>query len=160
MSTSSINSIMKSTSLCFSMSSVWKFVIRKEISYPCEDHISTSIKLIPGVAVLTFTGFLLRMKKASARCVKNLVNLCTRICSISSACLILMLIRTLFMLGSMKTRSFSLRAIVKGFRSTSGELAASISGTLCLSEVWDAKSASERAAVREERTHWRYGRRD
>jgi hypothetical protein len=46
-----------------------------------------------------------------------------------------MLTRTLLMLGSMKTFSFSFRATVKGLRSTSGELAASISGTLCLSET-------------------------
>lgn len=64
------------------------------------------------------------------------------------------------MLGSTSTRSFSFRATVKGFRRTSGDEAASISGTLCLSEVCDAKSARERAAVREDRTHWRYGRSD
>lgn len=34
LSTSSMNWIMKSTSLCFNISSVWKFVIRKEMSYP------------------------------------------------------------------------------------------------------------------------------
>lgn len=75
------------------------------------------------------------MKKASALCVKNRVNLCTRMCSISSACFIFMLIRTLLTLGSMKTLSFSFRDTVSGFSNTSGELAASISGTLCLSEV-------------------------
>ncbi len=32
LSTSSMNWMMKSTSLCFSISSVWKFVIRKDIS--------------------------------------------------------------------------------------------------------------------------------
>lgn len=102
---------------------------------------------------LTLTGFLLRIKKASALCVKNLVNLCTRICSISSACLILILIRTLLILGSIRTRSFSFRATVKGFKSTSGEVLASISGTLCLSEVWDAKFERHRAAVKVDRTH-------
>ena len=101
----------------------------------------------------TLTGFLRNIKKASARCVRNLVNLWTRICSISSACLILMLTRTLLTLGSIKTRSFSFRAIERGLRRTSGELAASISGTLCLSDVCDAKLASDRAAVREARTH-------
>jgi hypothetical protein len=64
------------------------------------------------------------------------------------------------MLGSMYTLSFSFRDIVKGLRSTSGELAASISGTLCLSEVCEAKLERERAAVSDERTHWRYGRSD
>jgi hypothetical protein len=71
---------------------------------------------------LTLTGFLRKMKNDSARCVKNLVNLCTRICSISSACLILMLTRTLFTLGSIRTFSFSFREIVRGLRRSSGEL--------------------------------------
>lgn len=34
LSTSSMNWMIKSTSLCLSISSVWKFVIKKEISYP------------------------------------------------------------------------------------------------------------------------------
>lgn len=71
-----------------------------------------------------------------------------------------MLIRTLLMLGSMRTFSFSFLDTVSGFSSTSGELAASISGTLCLSEACEAKLESERAAVSDERTHWRYGRSD
>jgi hypothetical protein len=95
------------------------------------------------------------MKNASALWVKNLVNLCTRMCSISSACLILMLTRMLLILGSMSTRSFSLREIVRGFSSTSGDVCASISGTLCLSDVWDAKFDKQSAEVREERTHCR-----
>jgi len=81
-------------------------------------------------------------------------------CSISSACLIRMLTRTLLTLGSIKTFSFSLRATVSGLSRTSGELAASISGTLCRSAVWDAKLDRESAAVSEERTHCRYGRND
>jgi hypothetical protein len=64
------------------------------------------------------------------------------------------------MLGSMNTLSFSFRATVNGFSRTSGEVCASISGTLCRSEVWDAKFERQRADVREERTHWRYGRSD
>lgn len=108
----------------------------------------------------TLIGFRLRMKKDSARCSKNRVNLCTRMCSISSACLILMLIRTLLMLGSMRTRSFSFRAIVRGARRTSGDVLASTSGTLCRSAVWDAKLERQRAAVRLLRTAWRYGLRD
>jgi hypothetical protein len=106
-------------------------------------------------AAHTLIGFLLKIKKASARCVKKRVNLWTRIFSISSACLILMLIRTLLILGSMRTRSFSLRATVRGVRSTSGDVCASISGTLWRSEVCDAKLERHRAEVREERTHWR-----
>ena len=105
--------------------------------------------------IFTLIGFLRKIKKASALCVRNLVNLWTRMFSISSACLILMLIRTLFMLGSIRTRSFSFRATVKGFSKTSGDVCASISGTLCLSEVWDAKFERQRAEVRLERTHWR-----
>ena len=64
-----------------------------------------------------------------------------------------MLTRTLLTLGSMKTFSFSLRATVNGFKRTSGELAASISGTLCRSETCDAKFERESAAVREDLTH-------
>jgi hypothetical protein len=59
------------------------------------------------------------------------------------------------MLGSISTRSFSLRDTVSGLRRTSGEVCASISGTLCRSEVWDAKLERHSAEVREERTHWR-----
>ena len=68
--------------------------------------------------------------------------------------------RTELILGSMKTFSFSLRETVSGFNSASGEDAASISGTLCLSAVCDAKLESVKAAVSEDRTHWRYGRSD
>lgn len=64
------------------------------------------------------------------------------------------------MLGSIRTFSFSFLAIVRGFSSTSGDVAASISGTLCLSEAWEAKFDKERAAVSDERTHCRYGRSD
>lgn len=71
-----------------------------------------------------------------------------------------MLILTLFTLGSMSTLSFSFRETVKGLRRTSGELAASISGTLCLSDVCEAKFESDNAAVSDDRTHWRYGRSD
>lgn len=110
--------------------------------------------------VRTLMGFLRRMKNDSALWVRNLVNLWTRICSISSACLILMLILIELILGSMKTRSFSLRETVKGFRRTSGDVCASISGTLWRSDACEAKLESESAAVSEERTHWRYGRRD
>lgn len=66
----------------------------------------------------------------------------------------------LFTLGSIRTFSFSFLDTVRGLSKTSGELAASISGTLCRSEVCEAKFESERAAVRDDRTHCRYGRRD
>lgn len=78
----------------------------------------------------TLMGFLLKMKKLSALCSKKRVNLCTRMFSISSACLILMLMRTELMDGSMSTRSFSLRATVSGVNRTSGLVRASTSGTL------------------------------
>ena len=116
---------------------------------------STTCCLTDVLVQHTLIAFLLRMKNASALCVKNLVNLCTRISSISSACFILMLTRTLFTEGSINTFSFSFRDTWRGFRRTSGELAASISGTLWRSEVWEAKFERARAAVKEDRTHWR-----
>lgn len=64
------------------------------------------------------------------------------------------------MLGSMSTLSFSLRATCNLFSSISGDVAASTSGTLCRSAVCEAKLQSDRAAVREARTHCKYGRRD
>ena len=64
------------------------------------------------------------------------------------------------MLGSMRTFSFSFLETVSGFRSTSGEVAASISGTLWRSEACEAKLVNERAAVSDDRTHCKYGRRD
>jgi hypothetical protein len=106
---------------------------------------------------LTSIGFLLRMKKGSALCVKNRVNLCTKICSISSACFILMLTRTLFTDGSMRTRSSWFRDTVNGLRMSSGEVRASISGTLCRSLACEAKLERERAAVKVLRTQERYG---
>ena len=103
----------------------------------------------------TLTGFLLNMKKDSARWVRKRVNLWTRMFSISSACFILMLTRTLFTLDSMSTFSFSFLATVRGLRMSSGEVPASISGTLCRSDVWEAKLESDRAAVSVVRTHCR-----
>jgi hypothetical protein len=148
--------MIKSTSLCFNISSVWKLVIRNEMSYPC--HCVSLI--VQGCAHSsphqpTSIGFLRKMKKGSALCVKNLVNLCTKICSISSACFIRMLTRTLFTEGSTRTRSSWFRATVNGLRMSSGEVFASISGTLCLSLACDAKLESERAAVRVLRTQER-----
>ena len=64
-----------------------------------------------------------------------------------------MLILMELMLGSMRTRSFSLRATVRGVRSTSGDVWASISGTLCRSAVCEAKLESVKAAVKLLRTH-------
>jgi hypothetical protein len=60
----------------------------------------------------------------------------------------------------MSTRSCSFRDTVNGFRSTSSDFPASISGTLWRSAVCEAKSLSDIAAIREDRTHVRYGRRD
>lgn len=71
-----------------------------------------------------------------------------------------MLTRMLLMLGSIRTLSFSFREIVRGLSRTSGEVWASISGTLCRSDVCDAKFDRHKADVREDRTHWRYGRSD
>jgi len=122
--------------------------------------ISKPHRLLAGYGMLTGTGFLLKMKNASARCVKNLVNLCTKMCSISSACLIRMLTRTLLTDGSTNTLSSWFRETVSGFSRTSGELCASTSGTLCRSEACEAKLERDRAAVRVERTQDRYGRSD
>jgi hypothetical protein len=97
------------------------------------------------------------MKKGSALCVKKRVNLCTKICSISSACFIRMLTRTLFTDGSIRTRSSWFRDTVNGLRMSSGDVRASISGTLCLSLACDAKLERDRAAVRVLRTQERYG---
>ena len=115
----------------------------------------SSISFSPSNMVFRYTlmAFLRSMKNASALCVRNLVNLCTNMFSISSACFILMLTRTLLMLGSIRTFSFSFLETVKWLRRTSGELAASISGTLWRSDVCEAKFDRERAAVRDERTH-------
>ena len=66
-----------------------------------------------------------------------------------------MLTRILLMLGSIKTFSFSLRETVNGLRRTSGELAASISGTLWRSDACDPKFERESAAVSDERTQRR-----
>lgn len=62
--------------------------------------------------------------------------------------------------GSIKTRSCSFLAIVIGFNKTSGVFPDSISGTLCLSATSDAKSHNDIAAVKDDRTHVRYGRKD
>lgn len=71
-----------------------------------------------------------------------------------------MLTLTLFMEGSIKTFSFSFRAIVSGLSRSSGDVTASISGTLWRSDACEAKFERLRAAVSDERTHWRYGRSD
>lgn len=102
LSTSSMNSITKSTNLCFLSSSVFLFVTKKLISYPV-------------------TGFLRRITKDSALCIRNLVNLCARIRSISSACLILILILIELIEGSIRTFSFSFREMVRGRRMISVE---------------------------------------
>lgn len=67
----------------------------------------------------TLMGFLRNTMKLSARCIRNRVNLWQSIRSISSACLILMLTRIELTEGSIRTRSFSFRDIVKGFSRTS-----------------------------------------
>ena len=68
LSISSMKWITKSTSLCLNISSVWKLVMRKLISYPS-------------------IFFLLRMTKFSALLIMNPINLWHNNFSISSACL-------------------------------------------------------------------------
>ena len=60
--------------------------------------------------------------KFSARPVKNLVNLCAKIRSISSACLILILIRIALIDGSIRTCSFSFLAICIEFKMISEDV--------------------------------------
>lgn len=67
----------------------------------------------------TAMGFLRRMIKLSARPVMKRVNLCAKILSISSACLIAMLTRTELIDGSIMTRSLSFLEMVRGVRRTS-----------------------------------------
>lgn len=104
-------------------------------------------------------GTLRNMKKFSALDVKNLVNWCTKICSISSACFILIETLTELTDGSMRIFSFSFLAITIGFNTNSGlwVLSTSISGRLCLSTNCEEKSSKHIAAVSEERTAVRYG---
>jgi hypothetical protein len=81
------------TSLCFHISSVWKLVMRKEISYP-----GTALRL--------------RMMKLSALCIKKAVNFFTRMASMSSLCLMPRENLTEFTELSMRTLSFSERQIL------------------------------------------------
>lgn len=71
-----------------------------------------------------------------------------------------MLMRIELTLGSISTLSFSFRDTVSGFSSTSGVFPDSTSGTLWRSAVCEAKLLSVIAAVRDDRTHLRYGRSD
>ena len=67
----------------------------------------------------TWIGFRRKIIKLSALCIIKRVNLWHSMRSISSACLILMLSLIELIEGSIKTRSFSLRDIVRGFSRTS-----------------------------------------
>lgn len=69
--------------------------------------------------IITSIGFLRKITKFSALNIKKRENLWHNIRSRSSACLILMLTRTEFTEGSIRTFSFSLRLITKGFINTS-----------------------------------------
>lgn len=80
--------------------------------------------------MLTLTGFLRNTMKFSARCIMNRVNLWHNIRSISSACLILMLSRIELTDGSMRTRSFSFREMIKEFSKTSFEPLQNVSRTV------------------------------
>ena len=109
---------MKSTILFFSMVSAWKLVMRKEISYPW-DRISISFRQQRGMIGLTGTGLRRRTTKLSALCIINRVNLWQSNRSTSSACFILILSRMELIDGSMRTRSFSFREMVRGFKRAS-----------------------------------------
>ncbi|KAE9524714.1 hypothetical protein AGLY_014764 [Aphis glycines] len=111
LSISSINRMMKSISLFLYICSTCMLVIRNVMSYPA-------------------IGFLLRMKKFSARFIMNRVNLSHNNRSISSHCLIAMLTRIEFIELSIKTRSRSLRLINIGVNINSLFVCISISGLL------------------------------
>ena len=114
--------MIKSTILCFNMVSECVFVIKNEISYPYPMNTSVAVDRSHSTVIIrTGTGFLRSTMKLSARCIMNRVNLWHRIRSISSACLILILMRIELTEGSMRTRSFSLREIVNGLSRTSLE---------------------------------------
>jgi hypothetical protein len=67
----------------------------------------------------TGIGFLRKITKFSARIIKKRVSLWARRVSISSACLILILMRRELMDGSIRTCSFSLRLIITGVKRAS-----------------------------------------
>ena len=99
---SMINEITRSRSYSSSVENV----TRKLMSYP---YISSKTN------VLTSTGFLRRIAKFSARCIRNRVKFLHNTFSISSDCLILILTRTELIDGSMKHLSLSVRQIKIGF---------------------------------------------
>ena len=88
----------------------------------------------------------------------------------SSACLILMLMRIELIDGSIRTCSFSFLAICIGFRMISDDVLqirkeqddreyfASTSGMLCRSTTWLEKFSRHSAAVRLALTQFKYGR--
>lgn len=94
----------------------------------------------------------------SARCCRNAVNLCARMRSISSLCLIR--IDTLVELidGSINVDSLSVRVMVIGVRRSSLLLRSSTSGRLCRSTVCEGKFRKQRAASRVDLMHVKYGR--
>lgn len=118
----------KSTSLCLYICSVWKFVMRKLMSYPS-------------------MGFLRNTIKFSARIIMNLMNFLHKIFSISSACFTAILILTEFTEVSMNTFSFSFLDITTGVSNNSLELLTSTSGLLCLSTTCEEKLSRHMAAV-------------
>lgn len=138
LSISSIKWMTKSTNLCLYICSVWKFVIRKLMSYPS-------------------IGLRRNTTKFSARIIMKRVNLWQRIFSISSACLTAMLTRTELTLVSIRTRSFSFRDITTGFSSNSLLLRTSTSGLLCRSTTCDEKLVKHIDAVNVCRTAVKYG---
>lgn len=97
----------------------------------------------------TSKGFLLKIVKLSARCIKNLEKLRHKTVSISSACLILILTRNELIDGSIKHFSRSVLQIRIGFivdifdelkmTTTSLSYGYSTSGLLCLSTDSDGK---------------------
>ena len=145
------------------MDSVWKFVMRKETSYVGGGCWSSPFCSLPSTWFLPDdvtsidTGFLRRMTKLSALIIKNRVNLCTKIPSMSSACLMAIEMRTELIDDSINTRSFSLREMMTGLRRSSLLVLTSTSGLLCLSMTWELKLTRQTAASRVLLTAVRYG---
>lgn len=114
----------------------------------------------------TSTGFRLKTTKFSALIIMNLINLWQRIFSISSACLIEILMRTELIEASINTFSFSFLEITTGLSNNSLLVLffqkktlfnvplfifnkiylTSTSGLLCLSTTWEEKFSKHIAA--------------
>lgn len=102
------------------------------------------------------TAFRRKMKKFSARIIKNRIIFLHKIISISSACLILIDTLTEFTDPSINTFSFLFREMITGASSNSVLPIVSISGLLCRSTSCDEKFSRHIAACSVDLTAARY----